>query len=99
MDSSSSFAATIQADLKSATSSSNCRRRTIRPPVPVRAERLLPVNPKELYAIGQVRVQAENGGVAVQTAAESGPWSGFITHFAPLPDITPEEWKNGLARI
>lgn len=65
------------------------------PPVPVRTERLLPVNPKELYAIGQVRVQAENGGVAVQTAAESGPWSGFITHFAPLPDITPEEWKNG----
>lgn len=42
------------------------------PPVPVRTERLLPVNPKELYAIGQVRVQAENGGVAVQTAAESG---------------------------
>lgn len=40
-------------------------------------------------------VQAGNGGVAVQTAAESGPWSGFITHFAPLPDITPEEWKNG----
>lgn len=65
------------------------------PPVPVRTERLLPVNPKELYAIGQVRVQAENGGVAVQTATESGPWSGFITHFAPLPDITPEEWKNG----